>query len=74
VLSGATEPTRPSDVGEIVGLNPLNAGNYLRHTEESGLVERPDKKKSFYLINEKGRGYMEDPPEEIEEGELERST
>ena len=31
-------------------------------------------KKSFYEITEKGRGYLENPPEEVEAEELERST
>jgi len=37
-------------------------------------VRKPDEKKSFYEITDKGRDYLENPPEEIEGGELERST
>jgi len=40
----------------------------------SGLVQKPDKKKSFYEITDKGRDYLENPPEEIEAEELERTT
>jgi DNA-binding PadR family transcriptional regulator len=41
---------------------------------KSGLVQKPDRKKSFYEITDKGRGYLENPPEEVEGEELERTT
>jgi len=40
----------------------------------SGLVQKPDKKKSFYEITDKGREYLENPPEEIEGEELGNTT
>ena len=48
VLSNATEATRPSDIGEIIGESALNTGRYLSDMAESGLVQKPDKKKAFY--------------------------
>lgn len=74
VLSKATEPMRPSDIGEIVGLIPIHAGKYLSDMLKSGLVQKPDKKKAFYEITDKGRQYLENPPEEAEDKELKEST
>jgi len=37
-------------------------------------VRKPDEKKPFYEITEKGRDYVENPPEEIEGEELELSA
>jgi hypothetical protein len=47
VLSGATELTRPSDIGEIIGESALNTGKYADETARSSLVQKADKKKSF---------------------------
>ncbi|GAJ02109.1 unnamed protein product, partial [marine sediment metagenome] len=74
VLSGASEPIRPSDVGEIIGETALNAGRYLSDMGKSGLVKKPDKKKSFYEITDKGREYLANPPEETEEEKPEGTT
>jgi DNA-binding PadR family transcriptional regulator len=41
---------------------------------KSGLVQKPDRKKSFYEITDKGRQYLANPPEEVESEELERTT
>jgi len=35
----------------------------LFELEKSGLAEKPDKEKSFYLITDKGRETLENPPE-----------
>jgi len=37
-------------------------------------VRKPDEKKPFYEISDKGRDYVENPPEEIEGEELELSA
>ena len=37
-------------------------------------MRKPDEKKSFYEITDKGRDYLENPPEEIEAEELEKAT
>jgi predicted transcriptional regulator len=73
-LLDATEPMRPGDIGEIIGETALNTGRYLSDMARSGLVQKPDKKKPFYEITDKGRDYYENPPEEIEGEELERTT
>ena len=41
---------------------------------ESGLVWKPDEKKPFYEISDRGRDYLENPREEIEGEELEQSA
>jgi len=48
--------------------------SWWQDSRRRGLVQKPDKKKAFYEITEKGRDYLENPPEEIEGRELERST
>ena len=65
---------RPSDIGETIRKSALNTGRYLNEMAKSGLVQEPDGKKSFYEITDKGRDYLENPPEEIEGEELERTT
>jgi predicted transcriptional regulator len=68
------EARRSSDISEIIGESALNTGRYLNKMAKSGLVQKPDKKKTFYEITEKGRQYLANPPEEIETEELERTT
>jgi len=65
---------RPSDIGETIRKSALNTGRYLNEMAKSGLVQEPDGKKSFYEITDKDRDYLENPPEEIEGEELERTT
>ena len=65
---------RPSDIGEIIGETALQTGNLRTSMIKSGLVDKPDKKKSFYEITENGQAYMENPPEEVEGEELEQSA
>lgn len=67
VLSNVAEPMRPSDIGEYIGENSLNTGRYLSNMAESSLTQRPNKKKSFYEITDKGREYLANLPKEIEE-------
>jgi len=37
-------------------------------------VRKPDEKKPFYEISDKGRDYLANPPGQIEAGELEQSA
>lgn len=63
-LSTLAEPSGASDVSEITGQDPLRCGYILYDLARSGLVEKPDKKKKKYNITEKGKEFIENPPEE----------
>ena len=63
-LSTLTEPSGASDVSEITGQEPLQCGHLLYELGRSGLVEKPDKKKKLYIINENGMQFLENPAEE----------
>jgi len=41
---------------------------------KSGLVRKPDEKKPFYEITEKGRGYLANPPGQVEDEEPKVTT
>ena len=47
-----------------VGETPLDVGHDLYELGRRGLAEKPDKKKKLYLITDKGRETMENPPAE----------
>jgi len=64
----------PADLGVIVQETPFNTGHDLFELEKRGLAEKPDRKKSLYLITDKGRETLENPPEEVEGEELEKTT
>ena len=63
-LSTLTEPSGASDVSEITGQEPLQCGHLLYELGRSGLVEKPDKKKKLYIINENGMQFLENPAED----------
>lgn len=62
-LSQCEEPTSPADLGVIVQETPFNAGHDLFELKKRGLAEKPDRKKSLYLITDKGRETLENPPD-----------
>ena len=62
-LSQCEEPTRPGQIGAIIGETPLHADDDLFELERSGLAEKPDKEKTLYLITDNGRETLENPPE-----------
>jgi len=61
-LSSCTEPTRPADIAHMIGETPLNTGNALFRLGEGGFAEKPNKKKPLWVITDKGREILEDPP------------
>jgi len=63
-LSTLTEPSGASDVSEITGQDPFQCRHFLYELGRSGLVEKPDKKKKLYIINENGMQFLENPAEE----------
>jgi len=63
-LSQCVDPTKPADIGSMIGETPFNTGHDLFELEKSGMAEKPNKKKSLYLITDRGRKTLENPPEE----------
>jgi len=61
-LSSCTEPTRPADIAHMIGETPLSTGNALFRLGEGGFAEKPNKKKPLWVITDKGREILEDPP------------
>ena len=61
-LSKMTEPTSPADIGTIIKLSPRDTGKTLYDLGKGGLAQKPDEKKSLWLITDKGRKYIENPP------------
>jgi len=61
-LSQCTDPARPSDIGITIGETPLNVGHDLYELGKGGLAEKPDKKKSLWLITNKGHETVGNPP------------
>ena len=45
-----------------MGETPLNVGYDLYELSKGGLAEKPDKKKSLWLITDRGREALENPP------------
>ena len=61
-LSKMTEPTSPADIGIVIKLSPRDTGKTLYDLGKGGLAQKPDEKKSLWLITDKGRKYIENPP------------
>jgi len=62
-LSQCVDPTKPADIGSMIGETPFNTGHDLFELEKSGMAEKPDKEKSLYLITDRGRKTLENPPD-----------
>jgi len=62
-LSQCVDPTKPTDIGSMIGETPFNTGHDLFELEKSGMAEKPDKEKSLYLITDRGRETLENPPD-----------
>ena len=62
-LSTLTEHSGESDVSEITGQYPFQCRHFLYELGSSGLVQKPDKKKKLYIINENGMQFLENPVE-----------
>ena len=61
-LSKMTEPTSPADIGIVIKLSPRDTGKTLYDLGKGGLAQKPDEKQSLWLITDKGRKYIENPP------------
>ena len=61
-LSKMTEPSSPADIGVIIGVSPRDTGETLYDLGQAGLAREPDEKQSLWLITDKGRKYIENPP------------
>ncbi len=62
-LSRCTDPARPTDIGAVIEETPFFAGHDLSELESKGLAQKPDKEKNLYLITDKGRQTLENPPD-----------
>ena len=62
-LSQCVDPTKPADIGSMIGETPFNTGHDLFELEKSGMAEKPDKEKSLYLITDRGQETLENPPD-----------
>ena len=63
-LSKYADPAKPADIGNTIGETPFNVGFDLYDLGKRGLAEKPNKKKKLWLITDKGRETMENPPAE----------
>ena len=61
-LSKLTEPTSPADIGSIIEVSPRDTGGTLYDLGKAGLARKPDEKQSLWLITDKGRKYIANPP------------
>jgi len=61
-LSKMTEPSSPADIGSIIEVSPCDTGETLYDLGKAGLARKPDEKQSLWLITDKGRKYIENPP------------
>ena len=57
---------RPSDIGELIGMDVFNAGRLSKELRLRKLIEWASKSKHPYRITEKRKKYLADPPAEIE--------
>ena len=57
---------RPSDIGELIGMDVFNASQLSKELRLSKLIEWASKSKHLYRITEKGKKYKANPPAEIE--------
>jgi hypothetical protein len=62
-LSQCKEPTSPADIGGTIGTTAFFAGHDLFELEQTGSAEKPDKEKSLYLITDRGRETLKNPPD-----------
>ncbi len=61
-LSKMTEPSSPADIGMAIGVSSRDTGGTLYDLGKAGLTQKPDEKQSLWLITDKGRKYIENPP------------
>ena len=61
-LSKLTEPSSPADTGIVIGVSPRDTGKTLYDLGKAELAQKPDEKQKLWLITDKGRKYIENPP------------
>ena len=54
-LSQLTEPTRPTEIGQLVGENPLNTGRALAELGKGELAVLTDKEQNLWAVTEIGQ-------------------
>ena len=59
-LSQLTEPTRPTEIGQLVGENPLNTGRILTELGKGELAVQTDKERNLWAVTDTGRDYLEE--------------
>ena len=59
-LSQLAEPTRPTEIGQLVGEKPLNTGRALIELGRSGLAELIDEEQNLWAITDTGRDSLEE--------------
>ena len=62
-LSKCTELMKPAEIGAMIGETPFNTGHDLFELKKRGMAEKSDKEKSLYLITDRGRETLENPPD-----------
>jgi len=65
-LNNSSEPMRPADIGELIGISAFYAGQLAKQLRLSKLIEWASKVKHLHRITEKGKEYLANPPAEIE--------
>ena len=55
-----TEPTRPTEIGQLVGENPLNTGRILTELGKGELAVQTDKEQNLWAVTDTGRDYLEE--------------
>ena len=55
-----TEPTRPTEIGQLVGENPLNIGRILTELGKGELAVQTDKEQNLWAVTDTGRDYLEE--------------
>ena len=61
-LSKLTEPTSPADIASMIAISPRDTNETLYDLGKAGFAEKPDGNQSLWLITDKGRKYIENPP------------
>ena len=60
-LSQLTELTRPTEIGQLVGENPLNTGRILTELGKGELAVQTDKERNLWAVTDTGKA-PEPPP------------
>jgi len=61
-LSQCTDPARTTEIGASIGETPLSTGHNLFELSQGGLAEKPNKEESLWLLTDKGREAVVNPP------------